>query len=155
ELLLTVPMEPENYPQNDPGPNTLLTSLPDKDNVSRIRWALARADGFVAVMPAMGEKFVLAEEKLVPVLDVIRDEGLMMVDSTLNKDSLIAPLSRLGKVPFARADLWIDAAAAHGAIQEQLAKLEELAKARGQAIGITMPYPVTFEQLKPWIEGLE
>ncbi len=155
ELLLTVPMEPENYPQNDPGPNTLLTSLPDKDNVSRLRWALSRADGFVAVMPSMGEKFVQVEDKMVPVLDVLREDGLMIVDNTLNKDSLIAPLSRLGKVPFVRTDLWIDAAASRGAIQEQLTKLEEIAKERGQAIGVAMPYPVTFEQLKPWIESLE
>src|SRR5690606_936651 len=139
ELLLTVPMEPENYPQNDPGPNTLLTSLPDKDNVSRLRWALSRADGFVAVMPSMGEKFVQVEDKMVPVLDVLREDGLLIVDNTLNKDSLIAPLSRLGKVPFVRTDLWIDAAASRGAIQEQLTKLEEIAKERGQAIGVAMP----------------
>jgi polysaccharide deacetylase 2 family uncharacterized protein YibQ len=155
EAIITIPMEPENYPQNDPGPNTLLTSLPDKDNVSRIRWALARAGNYVAVMPSMGEKFVLDENRLAPILDVVGAETLMMVDSTLSKDSLIPPLSRLGKIPFVRADLVVDAAASRTAIQEQLTKLEELAKTRGQAIGIATPYPVTFEQLKPWIASLE
>jgi polysaccharide deacetylase 2 family uncharacterized protein YibQ len=154
ENILTIPMEPDNYPQNDPGPNTLLLSLPDKDNVSRIRWAMARGDGYVAVTPYMGEKFVTDEQKLVPVLDVVREQQIMVLDGTMNKDSLIAPLSRLGHIPFVRSDMVIDAAASSQAIDTQLDALEKLARAKGQAIGVALPYPVTFDKLKDWIAGL-
>src|SRR5207302_8096307 len=36
ELLLQVPMEPFDYPDNDPGPQTLLTSLNAGQNVERL-----------------------------------------------------------------------------------------------------------------------
>lgn len=155
ETLLTIPMEPNNYPQNDPGPNALLLGLPNKDNVSRMRWAMARSDGYVAIMPSMGEKFVTSEEKLLPVLDVVKEQGVMVLDATGNKDSLIAPLSRLGKIAFARSDMLLDAAAARNAIETQLAELEKTAQAKGSAIAIALPYPVTFELLKAWLPTLK
>ena len=38
EVLLQVPMEPFDYPDNDPGPQTLLTSLDAAQNVDRMQW---------------------------------------------------------------------------------------------------------------------
>ena len=38
EVLLGLPMEPVDYPRQDPGPLTLLTSLEPKENVDRLRW---------------------------------------------------------------------------------------------------------------------
>jgi polysaccharide deacetylase 2 family uncharacterized protein YibQ len=42
ELLLQVPMEPFDYPNNDPGPRTLLTSLANEQNVNRLHWLMSR-----------------------------------------------------------------------------------------------------------------
>jgi uncharacterized protein len=154
EIVLAIPMEPENYPQQDPGPNTLLLNLPDQDNVARISRAMAQTEGYVAVMPSMGEKFVTSEQKLTPVLDVVKEQQVIMLDSTLNKNSLIAPLSRLGKIPFTRSDLLVDAASANESFETQLAKLELVAKEKGQAIGIVVPYPSTVDALKAWIATL-
>jgi len=154
ETLLSIPMEPNNYPQNDPGPNTLLVSLPSKDNVSRLRMAMAKADGYVAIIPSMGEKFVTSEEKLSPVLDVVKDEGVMILDGTMNKDSLVATLSRLGKIPFARNDMVIDAASTTS-LDDQLAELEKLAESNGHAIGVVLPYPAAFTAIKAWATTLD
>jgi hypothetical protein len=48
EVLIGVPMEPNDYPDSDPGPATLLTSLSASDNKQRLEWTLARASGYVA-----------------------------------------------------------------------------------------------------------
>jgi hypothetical protein len=45
EVLLSLPMEPTDYPSQDPGPNTLLTSVTVKDDLDRLDWLLRRADG--------------------------------------------------------------------------------------------------------------
>jgi hypothetical protein len=45
EVLLNLPMEPENYPEFDPGPKTLLTTLRPEQNLERLDWALSRATG--------------------------------------------------------------------------------------------------------------
>nr|MCH9765658.1 divergent polysaccharide deacetylase family protein [Alphaproteobacteria bacterium] len=36
EVLLAIPLEPNDYPAKDPGPHTLLTTLPPKDNIKRV-----------------------------------------------------------------------------------------------------------------------
>ena len=40
EVLLQVPMEPFQYPDNDPGPQTLLTSLTPQQNIDRLYWLI-------------------------------------------------------------------------------------------------------------------
>src|SRR5262249_44409782 len=47
EVLLQVGMEPFDYPENDPGPQTLLASLPAEQNIDRLQWFLARFQGYV------------------------------------------------------------------------------------------------------------
>ena len=46
EILLQIPMEPFDYPDNDPGPQTLLTSLPPEQNIDRLYWHLSRFQGY-------------------------------------------------------------------------------------------------------------
>lgn len=155
EILLTIPMEPNNYPQNDPGPNALLLTLDDAENLVRLKRALDRIQGFIGITPYMGDKFVTSEAKMTPVMQMLRDKELLVLDHSLNGSSVIAPLARLGKMPFSRVDLKIDAAANINSVDEQLANLEKIAKEHGSAVGIALPYPVTFERLKLWIAGLD
>src|SRR5204863_7919616 len=45
EILLQIPMEPFDYPDNDPGPQTLLTTLAAEQNIDRLYWHLSRFQG--------------------------------------------------------------------------------------------------------------
>jgi uncharacterized protein len=45
EVLLQVPMEPFDYPDNDPGPQTLLVSLSADQNLDRLHWLMSRFQG--------------------------------------------------------------------------------------------------------------
>ena len=45
EVLLETPMEPADYPDNDPGPYTLLTGAQPKENLGKLDWLMSRADG--------------------------------------------------------------------------------------------------------------
>ena len=56
EVMLQLPMEPFDYPDNDPGPHTLLSSLPPPDNVRRLEWLLSRFTGYFGVTNYMGAK---------------------------------------------------------------------------------------------------
>ncbi|MDB5477837.1 MAG: hypothetical protein JWM96_332 [Alphaproteobacteria bacterium] len=155
EILLSMPMEPENYPQNDPGPNTLLLSQPDKENTARLRRVLASGEGYVGVLPFMGEKFVTSEEKMSPIMDIIREEGLMVLDNTGQRNSAIAPLSRLGKIPFTRSDVVVDPEHSGETVEAQLASLEKIAHDQGSTVGIIYLYPSVMEKLQAWIPTLE
>ena len=54
-------------------------------------------------------------------------------------------------MPSVANDRFIDVEAARGPIDRRLAQLEELALARGVAVGFAQPYPVTVERLRKWI----
>ncbi len=68
EVLLQVPMEPADYPDNDPGPQTLLTSLPPEQNIDRMHWTLSRVRGYVGIMNYMGARLTASEGSLSPIV---------------------------------------------------------------------------------------
>ncbi|MBL4789946.1 MAG: divergent polysaccharide deacetylase family protein, partial [Kordiimonadaceae bacterium] len=84
EVLLAIPMEPTGYPQNDPGPLTLLTSNAASQNARLLRSSLARFSGYVGVVNLNGSRFIAASDSIRPVLDELKRRGLMFVD---NRDS--------------------------------------------------------------------
>ena len=47
-------MEPFDYPDNDPGPQTLLTSLEASQNIDRLHWLMSRFQGYVGIANHMG-----------------------------------------------------------------------------------------------------
>ena len=61
ELLLQTPMEPFDYPDNDPGPQTLLTTLPAEQNLDRLTWLMSRFQGYVGIANQMGARFTSSE----------------------------------------------------------------------------------------------
>jgi len=69
-------MEPFEYPDNDPGPQTLLTSLGPEQNVDRLHWLTSRFQGYVGLINYMGGRFTASEQGLAPVLrDVAKPIG--------------------------------------------------------------------------------
>ena len=88
EVLLQIPLEPHDYPTNDPGPHTLLTSLPPEENMKRLQWLMSRYTGYVGVTNQMGAKFETTQASLVP--GARGDEGARAAVSSMTaacKDS--------------------------------------------------------------------
>ena len=54
--MLQVPMEPFDYPDNDPGPQTLLTSLAPDQNLDRLYWLMSRFAGYVGIYHFAGAR---------------------------------------------------------------------------------------------------
>jgi Divergent polysaccharide deacetylase/Caspase domain len=49
EVLLNLPMEPADYPINDPGPEALLTALDPPSNLERLNRVMSQATGYVGL----------------------------------------------------------------------------------------------------------
>lgn len=155
EVMLQVPMEPFNYPANDPGPHTLLTSLSPEENIERLEWLLSRFVGYVGVTNFMGSKFTASPDHLRPVLHNLKERGLMVLDSRASRNSVAAELSDEIGVPHAVNNRFVDSEASRVAIDGRLSELERIARATGTAVGIGYPFPVTIERLAAWIETLD
>src|SRR4029079_18687189 len=77
EVLLQIPLEPNNYPTENPGPHTLLTTLPPDENMKRLEWLMSRYTGYVGVTNLMGAKFEATQNALTPVLEEVKARGLL------------------------------------------------------------------------------
>ncbi|CAO3414671.1 divergent polysaccharide deacetylase family protein [Azospirillum endophyticum] len=154
EVMLSVPMEPLNYPRDDPGPNALLTMLGPDRNVERLEWSLGKAVGYVGITSTTGSKFTASPAAMQPVIDALKARGLLLVDARANPKSVAGPLANLAGVPRALGDRVIDRDLSRGAIDDQLRELEEIAKTNGAAVGFASPYPTTIERLNLWLTAL-
>jgi polysaccharide deacetylase 2 family uncharacterized protein YibQ len=149
ELLLQLPLEPFDYPNNDPGPKTLLVDAAAAENTRRLHWLLSRFGTYVGVMNYMGGRFTSEPKAMEPVLAELGRRGLLYLDDGTSVRSRARDAS-LGRVPFASADMVIDAEPDAAAIDARLTQLEAIARERGQAIGVASAYPVSIDRIASW-----
>lgn len=155
ELLLQLPMEPFDYPDNDPGPQTLLTSLSTEQNLDRLHWHLSRIQGYVGLANFMGARFVTNEKALDPVMREAAKRGLVFLDDGGASRSVTAQVADALAVAYEKADATIDSVPTAAEIDRALARLESTAKQRGAAIGFASALPVSIERIAVWTKALE
>jgi uncharacterized protein len=155
EVLLQLPMEPFDYPANNPGPHTLLSAVEAGQNLDNLSWLMSRFTGYAGVTNFMGGKFLAEEGSVGPVLREIGNRGLIFVDDGTSPRSLAQSLAGAYSVPIAKADIVIDAITRPEAIEAALVRLEALARDKGLAIGSATVLPVTIEHLARFARALE
>ena len=155
EILLQIPMEPFDYPDNDPGPQTLLTTLSPEQNLDRMYWHLSRFQGYTGIANFMGGRFVVADAAMLPVIREAAKRGLGYFDDGSSPRGVAAPLAAAQAMPFAKGDIGIDMVPTAAEIDHALADLEKLAKERGAAIGVASALPISIERIGTWAKGLE
>jgi len=155
EILLQVPMEPFGYPDNDPGPQTLLTSLTPEQNLERLHWLMSRFQGYVGVADASGARFTASEQSFAPVLRETAKRGLIYVDDGSNPRSVAGRIAGANNLPFAKADLVLDSVPTPSEIDHALGRLEMAARERGLAVGVSSALPVSIEHIAKWAKAAE
>jgi uncharacterized protein len=153
EVLLQVPMEPFDYPDNDPGPETLLTSLTPAQNMDRLHWLMSRFQGYVGLINMMGARFTASEDVLSPVLRETAQRGLLFVDDGSNPRSIAGRLAAANNLPFAKADVVIDLVPTPDEIDRALARLEMVARAHHVVVGIASALPVSIDHIAKWAKS--
>ena len=155
EILLQVPMEPFDYPDNDPGPQTLLTSLTPQQNIDRLYWLLSRFQGYVGVANTMGGRFTASDPAFTPILRETAKRGLIFVDDGSNARSVAGRIAAANNLPFARADVVLDSVPTPAEIDRALGRLEAGARERGVAVGIASALPVSIDHIAKWAKAAE
>jgi len=155
EILLQVPLEPFSYPENDSGPQTLLTSLTPEQNLERLHWVMSRFQGYVGIIGAMGARFTASEQSFAPILRETAKRGLIFVDDGGNARSVASRIASANSMPFAKADVVIDAVPTPGEIDHALGRLEMAARERTFAVGMSSALPVSIEHISKWAKAAE
>lgn len=146
EVMLEIPMEPTDYPANDPGPHTLMALGAPIETTRRLEWLLSRATGYFAVTNYLGGRFLASGAAVDAFTTQLKSRGLGFLDDGSAKGR--------GAGPRASADAVVDQDLSSDAITRQLQGLEAQATAHGQSFGAGFAYPVTLEAVARWTQGL-
>lgn len=150
EVFIDLPLEPLDFPRDDPGPSTLLTSLSTADNLNRLEWVLGRAPGYVGVTTWMGSQFTTVEDAMMPILEGLKERGLMLVDSRGSSRSIATELASSIQLPRAFSNRFLDSTPSIASIDRALADLETVAQEQRVAIGVARPLPVSIDRIQRW-----
>ena len=147
EVLLEAPMEPADYPSNDPGPYTLLAAGKPEETGRKLDWLLSRATGYFGLTNYLGARFLGSDQAMAVFTAQLSRRGVAFIDDGQGR-------RRGGGLMRASADSIIDDQLSVDAINKSLAGLEAGAFKSGQALGSGFAYPVTLTAIKAWAAGL-
>src|ERR1700730_17724729 len=83
EVVLQIPMEPFDFPPDNPGPHTLLAGAGKAANIDNLTWLMSRFAGYAGIANFLRGKLTADAKALTPVL-----RGSIDVDETTSAQSL-------------------------------------------------------------------
>ena len=152
EILLQMPLEPFDYPQNDPGPFTLRTDFSETQNLAELHRAMAKTTNYTGILTFMGGRFLSNADALEPVMRDVASRGLLFLDDGSTAQSLSGTLAGAIEAPHAFADLQLDADLSETAVLKKLDELERIARRNGTAIGIASAFDESVDAIRKWCE---
>ncbi|MET0546748.1 MAG: divergent polysaccharide deacetylase family protein, partial [Caulobacterales bacterium] len=154
EVMIEAPLEPFDYPDNDTGPQTLLSTAKPDENAKKLNWLMGRAQGYFGMVNYQGGKFASSPAASAQLMNALNERGLAFVQDGSASRSAFANAARAAQTPFAAADRVVDSQPAAASIDEQLLTLEALALQNGASLGAGFGYPSTIEKAATWAQGL-
>ena len=155
EVVLQIPMEPFDFPRDNPGPHTLLAGAGKAANIDNLIWLMSRFTGYAGVANFLGGKLTADAKALTPVLREIAARGLFYVDDGTSAQSLAMTLAPGQALSAARADVVLDSTAEPEAIEAALTRLEAIAHDKGVAIGVASALPPSIAIIGRFARALE
>jgi polysaccharide deacetylase 2 family uncharacterized protein YibQ len=102
----------------------------------------------------MGAKFESVAQSFEPVLEELKRRGLLYVDDGGGGSRGSEIAGAIG-LDYSVVSVQIDSDQSAAEVEKQLAKLEDMAKQQGAAIGVVRAKPATVKQLVEWAGTLK
>ena len=155
DIMLHLPMEPVEYPDVNPGPGTLLTSMTPDQLARQLENDLDAVPFIKGVNNHMGSKMTAASSQMYQIFTILKKRGLYFVDSRTTPQTLCKPSARLFQIPFAQRDVFLDHRQETRFIRRQEKELIRIARRNGYAVGIGHPHSVTYKVLQEMLPDLQ
>ena len=155
DVMLHLPMEPDEYPLINPGPGVLLTSMSPDQLINKLNEDLDAVPFVKGVNNHMGSKMTTIAPQLHQIFSVLKKRKLYFIDSRTTVDTLCSPSAQLLQVPFGQKDVFIDHIPKPDFIRETIYRLIKIADRHGEAIGIAHPHTTTYEVLREMLPELK
>lgn len=148
EVMVHLPMEPNEFPDVDPGPGALLTTMDANELIRQLNEHLDALPAARGVNNHMGSKMTTRAEQLYQIFSILKKRDLYFIDSRTTAETICQPSARLFHLRFAQRDVFIDHVEEAEFIRKQLRHLIKTAESHGEAIGILHPHLLTAEILE-------
>ncbi|THK38891.1 divergent polysaccharide deacetylase family protein [Ensifer sp. MPMI2T] len=152
EILLQIPMEPFDYPDNDPGPHALRVSLSATKNLAELHRSMGQITNYTGIMNYLGGRFLSNADALEPVMRDLGKRGLLFLDDGTSAQSLSGTVASAFDVPHGFADVIVDSELSRGAILRKLDELERVARRNGTAIGVASAFEESVAAISEWMQ---
>jgi hypothetical protein len=147
EYIIHLPMEPEDYPARDPGPNALLLGMNLEETRERLRDYLAQLPHAVGASNHMGSAYTGDEPRMAVVQGELARRRMFFLNSKTSATPIPAHIAGRGGYQYLSRDVFLDNEIDAPAIGRELIRAAERARRRGAAIAIGHPHGETLAAL--------
>jgi polysaccharide deacetylase 2 family uncharacterized protein YibQ len=151
EVMLHLPMEPENYPKYNPGAGALLIKMTPDEIYRTVIEDISSIPYIKGVNNHMGSRATQDYTMMREVLKIIKEQNLYFIDSQTSVHTVAYQVAKELGIPSAIRTFFIDEADEAPDViytERELKSLYEYALKNGYAIGIGHAYPATIQALK-------
>jgi polysaccharide deacetylase 2 family uncharacterized protein YibQ len=154
EIWLHLPMEPENYPANDPGPGAILMSMTPDELRTTLHSAINNIPHAVGVNNHMGSRATADLKTMTWIMQDLKSRGMAFIDSRTTVHTVAEEAAQAQGVPSNRRHVFLDNERSAPAIRAQLDEAVYRSRMEGAIIAIGHLDPVTVEVLSQELLGL-
>jgi len=155
EIMLHLPMEPNEYPRVDPGPGALLSSMTPDELIDQLNRNLDDVPLAKGVNNHMGSRLTSSSFRMNQIFSILKKRDLFFIDSRTTAETVAWQSARLLQVPFAQRDIFLDHVQERAFVEKQIRALVKTARQHGGAMGIGHPYTITLEVLEEMLPEIK
>lgn len=154
DIILHLPMEPEGYPDINPGNRALLSSMSRDELIGLLRENISSVPYIKGLNNHMGSKLTANAAIMEIIFAELKGKNYFFLDSRTNGDSKAYQTARRFGLKAGNRDIFLDNEKQSGEIKKMLAHLESVALKNGKAVAIGHPYSETLAALKEGLPSL-
>lgn len=155
ELLLQQPMEPEKWPQINPGQGAVFVNDSPTSLRQKMEANLQSVPYTLGINNYMGSAFTRDRYSMNEMMKYLKDKRLFFLNSKTSSSPLAKITAKYNEVGLLSRDIYLDEIKDKKHIRIQLYKAMQIALKRGYAIVIARHWPVTLETLQNSLSMIE
>ncbi len=148
DVLVHLPMEPNDIVNHALGPGALLTTMDHDHLIEQLKKDINAVPFCIGANNHMGSLFTTDRKRMRCILTTLKEKGMFFVDSLTSTKSVAEEISKEIGILFVKRDIFLDHFQDEKFLNKQLNRTIKIAKRRGFAVAIGHPYPITIVVLK-------
>lgn len=153
EVFFLLPFEPIEFPDNNPGPLTILTGVTSDENIYKMNLLLGGGDGVTGIINTIGSRFVISPQDMMHIMKFCQRKDLIYVNAVNYENEIVNEILRSSGAKYIMVNSLFDVNyATEENILDELESVLIKLKQEGHAITIMFATQNVYNVLKTWLE---